>query len=580
MEKFNPNEMIIKEITDQETLFSIAKNSDDYLHRYAAIERLTDQELLADIVKSDGNSAIRAAAVEQMTRQDFLAYIAKNDEDEYVRQTAVERLDDQALLSEIAKHDKDSTVRLEAVKRLAYQEVLAHIAINDESEYICEIALEKLNDQAMLADVAQNACWYDIRITAAEKLTDQTIAQEVFTAIAKNGSDTHNQFSNRSIRMEAAEKLNDQGVAQEVYADIAKICDDWEVCVIAAKKLTDQKLLADVVKNGNYGEARLTALSKVTDQALLADIAINNELFHKYNPSCNCGFCQHDGIYYRLSAVRKITDKAVLALVAINSKYGDVRFIAVTKLSDVEILKHIIKYDNDSIVRKVAAERLANHGVHDDEKKKSDVFVVKQKNEIIQFAEIKWRVLDVVYGKALILSDKILTRNSYHTRDKNVNWEKCALREYLNGSFYEDTFNAKEKAMIIETRNQNAGNLLFDMTGGNDTFDKVFLLSLEEVIRYFGNSGQIFYGNYDGSRYISDEYNLNRKAEIEFHEYYKRFYGNQYRPIASTWWLRSPFKEGFDCATAAMVYENGGINVGGNATFLMEGVRPALWVKM
>jgi hypothetical protein len=577
MEMRNLTEKEIKEMTDQKILFDIAKNSDDYSHRYAAIRTLTDQEALADIVKSDGNYAIRAAAVEQMTNQEFLAYIAKNDEDEYVRQAAVERLDDQNILIEIAKNDKDNMVRLEATKRITDQMVLAYIAINEEDyDYICETAVEQLNDQAMLADVARNSCWCDIRIAAAEKLSDQAISQEVYTDIAKNANDTHNQFSNRSIRMEAAEKLNDQNVAQEVYADIAKNCDDWEVCEIAVKKLTDQKLLVDVVNNGNDGEARLTALSQMTDQMLLADIVINNEVFHKYNPGCNCGFCQHEGVYFRLSAIRKISNQAALVHVVKNSKYGDVRFIAVTKLSKDETLDYIAKNDADNIVRKAAVERLTNHVLHNDEKKNSEVFAVKQQNEIIQFAGIAWRVLDVVDGRALILSDKVLTRENYHTRGENVTWEKSVLRKYLNGSFYQDTFNAKEQSMIIETKNQNLGNSLFGMSGGDDTLDKVFLLSLEEVVRYFGNSGQIYYGRYDGSRYINDEYNMNRKAEIEFLDYYKRLYGNQYRSIASTWWLRSPFS----CDTAAMVYENGGINVGGNAAFLSEGVRPALWLKM
>lgn len=91
------------------------------------------------------------------------------------------------------------------------------------------------------------------------------------------------------------------------------------------------------------------------------------------------------------------------------------RFIAVTKLSDVETLEHILKNDADNIVHKAAVERLANHVLHDDEKKISEAFATKQQNEIIQFAGIAWRVLDVVDGRTLILSDKILTRESYQS---------------------------------------------------------------------------------------------------------------------------------------------------------------------
>ena len=54
-------------------------------------------------------------------------------------------------------------------------------------------------------------------------------------------------------------------------------------------------------------------------------------------------------------------------------------------------------------------------------------------------------MLDVVDGRALILSDGILAHNGYNIKDENVTWDKYALCEHLKGVFCKDTFNDKEK---------------------------------------------------------------------------------------------------------------------------------------
>ena len=493
----------------------------------------------------------------------------------------IEEITDQEVLAKIAKFDEDYSNRLEAVEFLTDQEALAYVAINDDySEYICEKAVDRLNDQVLLADVAKKSWDIFIRIAAAEKLNDKSVVQTLYADVAKNYID-HNIHFNKSgsTRMRAAEKLDNQSIAQEVYADIIK--DDelfsWEDTHEAFEKLTDQKLLAEIFESVQDNETRLHALRKITNQVLLADIAKHNDTFLKHNPSCNCGACQNHGVHFRMVAAHKLSDQALLTDVAKNSAYGDVRFVVATKLTDDETLDYMANYDVDSAVRQAAYERLTNRIVHDAAIQDSKNMQV---HEIIQFAGLDWRILDVIGEKTLILSDKILAKEAYHVKDKSASWENCALRKYLNGSFYEETFSEKEKALIIETRNQNNGNQVFGMDGDNDTLDKVFVLSLEEVVRYFGNSGQIYYGHYNGRRFISDGYNSARKAELGFCEYFKKVFGNQYRPIASTWWLRSPFKDGFDCATAAIVLEDGAINVGGNATFLDEGVRPALWLTL
>ncbi|MCL1792277.1 MAG: DUF6273 domain-containing protein [Oscillospiraceae bacterium] len=199
--------------------------------------------------------------------------------------------------------------------------------------------------------------------------------------------------------------------------------------------------------------------------------------------------------------------------------------------------------------------------------------------DIIKFGGYDWRVLDVQDGKALLLSDKIIEKREYHDEYEDVTWETCELRKYLNEEFY-NKFNETEKSMIARTTIANDDNLWFDISGGNATDDKIFLLSLEEADKYFGNSGDyqnMKRLNWDGNKlfahdygyYLSNEYDKDRVAEFENNQ-------NKW----NCWWLRSPGRW-YDFA--AFVSGRGAIHVVGEHVeyeCAYFGVRPALWVNL
>ena len=62
----------------------------------------------------------------------------------------------------------------------------------------------------------------------------------------------------------------------------------------------------------------------------------------------------------------------------------------------------------------------------------------------------------------------------------------------------------------MKTRILNLNNLCYGTRGGNDTEDYVFSLSLDELIKYFGDSGQLRFNNEKG--YFSDQYDNARIA--------------------------------------------------------------------
>jgi len=184
--------------------------------------------------------------------------------------------------------------------------------------------------------------------------------------------------------------------------------------------------------------------------------------------------------------------------------------------------------------------------------------------DIMAFGGIEWWVLDVQDGRALLLSEKVLFEKAYDdTADSSLTWETSSLRHYLNNEFY-NTFRARERSRIMETRNINRNNQWFGTNGGSGTSDRIFLLSLEEVVRYFGDSGQLE-NRPSGGGGISDEYNSERIAR-------------DVNGDASWWWLRSP---GNISNYAARVYVVGSVNVrGGRVGHVGVGVRPALWINL
>jgi hypothetical protein len=194
----------------------------------------------------------------------------------------------------------------------------------------------------------------------------------------------------------------------------------------------------------------------------------------------------------------------------------------------------------------------------------------------MEFGGYEWRVLEVRDGKALIITDKTIDFRAYHNESKDITWADCELRSYLNHEFYEN-FDAADRAKIADTSNANENNQWYDAPGGVDTTDKIFLLSLEEAVRYFGDSGQLADRPFDTSyqrltEQINDQYDDARIAYAAVDSLWGTPAG-----AASDWWLRSP---GFNAVFVAYVSQFGVIYVEGRSIDYFYGIRPAMWVTL
>jgi hypothetical protein len=190
--------------------------------------------------------------------------------------------------------------------------------------------------------------------------------------------------------------------------------------------------------------------------------------------------------------------------------------------------------------------------------------------KLVEFGGYEWRVLEVKDGQALPLSEYVLEMRPYHgewyrgatSEEYATTWADCDLRAYLNGEFL-NRFSESDRVRIAEAHNENKDNPWYSITGGADTTDRIFLLSLDEVVQHFGDSGQL------GNRPSADTYGI----DDEFNEARMAYAPND---GASWWWLRSP---GGYSSYAAGIDNVGFIGVGGGGvTYDKAGVRPALWL--
>lgn len=171
---------------------------------------------------------------------------------------------------------------------------------------------------------------------------------------------------------------------------------------------------------------------------------------------------------------------------------------------------------------------------------------------------IEWHVLDVQGNKVLLLSKEGLDCQPYNKECCAVTWETCTLRVWLNDSFYNTAFDDSEKARILTTTVTADKNLFYDTDPGNDTADKVFLLSMEEISDYFEDED-------DRKRCGCTAYARAQGA------YTDSFWNNE-------WWLRTP-GEAQDTA-ALNINEALWWADGKYVDVDVDLVRPAMWIEL
>lgn len=108
--------------------------------------------------------------------------------------------------------------------------------------------------------------------------------------------------------------------------------------------------------------------------------------------------------------------------------------------------------------------------------------------------EIKWRVLSVSEEEVLLIADSNLDVQRYNDSFGAVTWENSTLRSWLNDYFLNKAFSKEEQNYILDTVVKNSVDNQYGISGGNDTVDKVFILSADEAMNveygFAGTTGE------------------------------------------------------------------------------------------
>lgn len=201
-----------------------------------------------------------------------------------------------------------------------------------------------------------------------------------------------------------------------------------------------------------------------------------------------------------------------------------------------------------------------------------------------KYEPIKWRVLEVSNGQALLLADKVLDNQKYNKNYVNVTWETSSIRSWLNGqgalfnqpgidytrnNFINTAFSENEQKNILVTNVINDNNIDNGTAGGNDTFDRIFLLAESQI--YTEKNG--FAVKYN----VRDEA---RRSQCSSYAFAMGCWKTTETPYKGNvqWWLRSP---GMSENYAVEVYAYGWVSyLGSNVDRSYDGVRPALHLNL
>lgn len=184
--------------------------------------------------------------------------------------------------------------------------------------------------------------------------------------------------------------------------------------------------------------------------------------------------------------------------------------------------------------------------------------------EDINFKEpIEWIILDETDDAYFLLSKNCLEAHSFGSMLWPCFWHNSDVRIFLNNYFYNSAFSTEEQQYIIRSclltpRNRLYANNVVDFY----TYDKIFLLSIEEAEQYLSVNERIAHVTSFAKTQISDD---------------KWIGAATYNDGVGMWWLRS---NGATEYYGAFVNARGQIIYDGEMTYAPHyAVRPALWLS-
>ena len=389
----------------------------------------------------------------------------------------------------------------------------------DNAEICRKDALYNSARSQMTGNIIRN---YESAIRMLESISGWKDADEQIYACQKKVEEL--KAKEEAERLEAERKAEEHRIAVEkakkkakkvfiAIASVACVCAVFLILlktVIIPKRKYNQAM--ELISSGDYDSA-YALLEEIGDNEAIASNKYDRAIKYIDSGDYKAAYMLLDGLSYKDSAEKLLRIKPqYYKFLLKNSKVGDIVYFGT------------YEQDNDT-----------SNGKED----------------------IEWLVLAKKGNRILVISDKALDRQPYNSSRTRVTWETCTLRKWLNNDFINAAFSAEERAKIPTVTVSADKNPSYSTSPGNNTTDKVFLLSITEVNKYFSSDSA---------------WQCRGTAYCYAQGAYKAGNGNCW------WWLRSP---GYTQSSAANVYDGGDVNEIGNNVFLdNNAVRPAMWISI
>ena len=166
---------------------------------------------------------------------------------------------------------------------------------------------------------------------------------------------------------------------------------------------------------------------------------------------------------------------------------------------------------------------------------------------------LKWRVLDIVDGKALLITVREIISQREKLKQTDT-WDVCPVRKLLNDGFYKTAFSELEQHQIVLSTISTPKNKEQRVDGGLDTEDRIFLLSKEEVEMYMAAEES---RKSEATKYAHKQHSARRDTGF--------------------WQLRTPGKDGWGSVAISDYSGNFSASTGNHVGYSY--LRPAMWIR-
>ena len=178
---------------------------------------------------------------------------------------------------------------------------------------------------------------------------------------------------------------------------------------------------------------------------------------------------------------------------------------------------------------------------------------------------VEWIVLERQEGRVLVLSKDAIEAQKFNASSEETYWENCSLRSWLNGRFPDNAFAKEDPSYVLSTTISNERYPISEegeerqidelILETYETRDRLFLLSMEEVERYFPNEEERI-------ALASDSAIENGVAAGADN--------------SCSWWLRTPDP---DTLGTVLTVKGSDGTISRSMYEITNGVRPAMWIR-